>query len=125
MSPPHQTATLPRTTLVECSSGLPGARSSTSLTMTDLVERIRRIIEQHREVDRGGDERLREEQRADAAGVGCGCRAEGISDHTRHVAEEIVVRLKLRPETDDNVRNKIRYASAWFDDELTKLEGTE
>jgi hypothetical protein len=41
------------------------------------------------------------------------------------VAEEIVDRLKLRPESVNNVRNEIRYASAWFDDELTKLEGAE
>jgi hypothetical protein len=109
---------------VKRSSGLRGARSSTSLTMTDLIERIRRIIEQHREVDRDRDERLREEQRADASGVACGCRAEGLSDHPRHVAEEIVERLQLRPES-NKVRNEIRYASAWFDDELTKLEGTE
>ena len=81
--------------------------------MTDLIERIRRIIEQHREVERG-----------DAAGVACGCRAKGLSDHPRHVAEEIVERLQLRPES-NKVRNEIRYASAWFDDELTKLEGTE
>jgi hypothetical protein len=40
------------------------------------------------------------------------------------VAEEIVERLQLRPES-NKVRNEIRYASAWFDDELTKLEGTE
>jgi hypothetical protein len=91
--------------------------------MTDLTERIRRIIEQHREVDR--DERLREEQSADAPGVACSCLAEGPSDHPRHVAEQIVDRLKLRPESVNNVRNKIRYASAWFDDELTKLEGAE
>ena len=107
---------------MKCSSGLRGARSSTSLTMTDLIERIRRIIEQHREVDRDRDERLREEQRADAPGVACSCLADGISD--RHVAEEIVERLQLRPES-NKVRNEIRYASAWFDDELTKLEGTE
>jgi hypothetical protein len=82
--------------------------------MTDLIERIRRIIEQHREVDRD-----------DAPGVGCGCAAEGLSDHPRHVAEEIVDRLKLRPESANTVRNEIRYASAWFDDELTRLEGAE
>jgi hypothetical protein len=90
--------------------------------LADLIERIRRIIEQHREVDRDRDERLREEQRA-APGVACSCLAEGLSD--RHVAEQIVDRLKLRPESVNNVRNKIRYASAWFDDELTKLEGAE
>ena len=25
----------------------------------------------------------------------------------------------------ENVRNEIRYVSAWFDDQLTKLEGAE
>jgi hypothetical protein len=94
--------------------GIAGITEALDLTMTDLVERIRRVIEQHREVDRD-----------DTPGVGCGCRAQGLSDHPRHVAEEIGDRLKLRPQSVDNVRNKIRYASAWFDDELTKLEGAE
>jgi hypothetical protein len=84
--------------------------------MTDLIERIRRIIEQHREVERDDAD--------DAPGVACGCLAKGLSDHPRHVSEEIVERLQLRPES-NKVRNEIRYASAWFDDELTKLEGTE
>jgi hypothetical protein len=39
-----------------------------------------------------------------------------------HVAEEIVAQLGLQRE---NVRNEIRHVSAWFDDELTKLEGAE
>ena len=94
--------------------GIAGITEALDLTMTDLVERIRRVIEQHREVDRD-----------DTPGVGCGCRAQGLSDHPRHVAEEIGDRLKLRPQSVVNVRNKIRYASAWFDDELTKLEGAE
>ena len=36
--------------------------------------------------------------------------------HRRHV------RRRLRRE---NVRGEVRYVSAWFDDELTKLEGAE
>ena len=76
--------------------GIAGITEALDLTMTDLVERIRRVIEQHREVDRD-----------DTPGVGCGCRAQGLSDHPRHVAEEIGDRLKLRPQSVDNVRNKI------------------
>jgi hypothetical protein len=38
------------------------------------------------------------------------------------VAQEIVDRLGLRRE---GVSREIRYVSAWFDDELTKLEGAE
>jgi hypothetical protein len=94
--------------------GIASIPEALRLTMTDLIERIRRIIEQHREVDRD-----------DVPGVACRCVAEGLSDHPRHVAEEIVDRLKLRPESVNNVRNEIRYVSAWFDDELTKLEGAE
>ena len=42
--------------------------------------------------------------------------------HAHQIAEDIVARLGLRRE---NVENKMRYVSAWFDDELTKLEGAE
>jgi hypothetical protein len=42
--------------------------------------------------------------------------------HARQIAEDIVAQLQLRRE---NVDNKMRYVSAWFDDELTKLEGAE
>jgi hypothetical protein len=38
------------------------------------------------------------------------------------VAEDIVNCLELRRE---KVDEKMRYVSAWFDDELTKLEGAE
>jgi hypothetical protein len=38
------------------------------------------------------------------------------------VAEDIVNCLELRREKADE---KMRYVSAWFDDELTKLEGAE
>jgi hypothetical protein len=47
----------------------------------------------------------------------------------RHLAEAIVRGLQLRREhleqTGDELRWRIRYRSAWFDDELTKLEGAE
>ena len=75
--------------------------------MTDPIERIRNVLEDHR-VDDAGDR--------------CNCGAMRLSDHARHVAEEIVAQLGLRRE---NVRNEVRYVSAWFDDELTKLEGAE
>ena len=45
-----------------------------------------------------------------------------LADHCSHVAQQIVDRLELRKEA---VGNKTRYVSAWFDDELTKLEGAE
>ena len=64
--------------------------------MTDPIERIRQILERHHPY--------------------------GESDHARHVAEDIVAQLGLRRE---NVDNKMRYVSAWFDDELTNLEGAE
>ena len=59
--------------------------------MTDPIERIRQILERHHPY--------------------------GESDHAHHVAEDIVAQLKLRQE---NVDNKMRYVSAWFDDELTR-----
>ena len=64
--------------------------------MTDPADRIRQILERHHPY--------------------------GQSDHALHVAEDIVAQLGLRR---DNVENKMRYVSAWFDDELTKLEGAE
>jgi hypothetical protein len=64
--------------------------------MTDPIERIRQILERH--------------------------HAYGESGHAHHVAEDIVAQLELRRE---NVDNKMRYVSAWFDDELTTLEGAE
>jgi len=76
--------------------------------MTEPIERIRQIVGQHRRDDRND-------------GV-CGCGATGVSDHAAHVADEIVARLGLRRE---RVENRIRYVSAWLDDELTQLEGAE
>jgi hypothetical protein len=84
------------------------------LRINDLIERIRRIIDHHSKHDREG-----------GVGVACGCGAEGLSDHSRHVAEEIVDRLGLRPNSISNVSKEISYVSAWFANELTKLEGAE
>jgi hypothetical protein len=81
--------------------------------MTDLIDCIREIIERHTE------------DFTAATGHPCHCGAEEVSDHARHVAQEIVARLGLRPEKPDNAKDEIRYVSAWFDDTLTKLEGAE
>jgi hypothetical protein len=61
--------------------------------LTDPIERIRQILEQHGEPGRA-----------------------------HQIAEDIVAQLQLRRESVDN---KMRYVSAWFDDELTTLEGAE
>ena len=82
--------------------------------MNDLIERIRQIIDDHGAADRAED-----------AGRTCGCGATRLSDHSRHVAEEIVKRLGLTAEQVDRVENQVRYVTALFDDELTKLEGAE
>jgi hypothetical protein len=63
--------------------------------MTDPLERIRQILERH--------------------------YAYGEANHARHVAEDIVGQLELSREKAD----KMRYVSAWFDDELTKFEVAE
>ena len=64
--------------------------------MTDPIDRIRQILQRHHPYAQ--------------------------SDHTHHVAEDIVGQLELRREKADD---KMRYVSAWFDEELTKLEGAE
>jgi len=79
--------------------------------MTDLVEHIRGILERHRIDDR-----------CNIDNAACSCGVVDAADHYRHVAQQLVDRLELRRET---VGNKTRYVSAWFDDELTKLEGAE
>ena len=79
-----------------------------------LVERIRRIIDVHRAAGLGSD-----------AESTCSCGAESLSDHPRHLAEQIVDGLALKPADIDEVKKRIRYASAWFNWELTKLEGAE
>jgi len=78
--------------------------------MSDLIERNRYLIDGHRASDRDNDD-----------GVACGCRADGLRDHSRHVAEQIVERLGLKPESVNEISNELRYVSAWFSDELTKL----
>ena len=82
--------------------------------MTDLIDRMREIIERHRVTDSTA-----------ANGYSCHCGAERLSDHSGHVAQEIVASLGLRSEGPGNVEDAIGYVSASFDDELTKLEGAE
>jgi hypothetical protein len=76
--------------------------------VTDLIERIRVILEYHR-IDDECDAR-------------CHRGAEEYTDHSGHVAQEIVDRLRLRPEA---VGHKIRYVGAWLNNEMTILEGAE
>ena len=64
--------------------------------MTDPIDRIRQILERHHPYAQ--------------------------PDQAHHVAEDIVGQLELRRE---NVDDKMRYVSAWFDNKLTKLEGAE
>ena len=85
--------------------------------MPDLIpplRALRGIIEDHRAVGN-----------ADDSGVSCSCGAEALSDHSGHLAERILDRLGLAPETVDDAKRQIRYATAWFDWELTKIEGAQ
>jgi hypothetical protein len=82
--------------------------------VSHLAGRLREIIEHHRLEDSIA-----------ATGHRCRCGANELSDHPRHVAQEIVARLGLQPERAGHLTNEIRYVSAWFDDRLTKLEGAE
>jgi hypothetical protein len=82
--------------------------------MTDLINCIREVIERHRLLEHSA-----------ASGQPCQCEAQEQSDHSRHLAQEIVARLGLRPERSIDLPDQIRYVSAWFNDELTKLEGAE
>jgi hypothetical protein len=79
--------------------------------MADLIEHIRQLLDDHRIDDPGNTDQFK-----------CGCGAASLPDHSRHVAQRIVDGLGLRVET---VGSELRYVSAWFDDELTKLEGAE
>jgi len=79
-----------------------------------LIERIRQIVADHRAGGLGPDARLT-----------CSCGAEGLCDHPRHVAEQIVDGLGLKPHSIDEVKKRIRYATASLDWELTQLEGAE
>jgi hypothetical protein len=78
-----------------------------------LVERVRQIVEDHRAEGVGSDGRWT-----------CNCGEQGLSDQSRHVADKILAGLAVKPDVDD-VRQRVRYASAWFDWELTLLEGAE
>jgi hypothetical protein len=82
--------------------------------MIDLVDSLREIIERHRAAGC-----------AAAGGRHCDGGEASLSDHSRQVAQEIIARLGLRPESATNCKGTMRYVSAWFDDELTKLEGAE
>jgi hypothetical protein len=82
--------------------------------MDDIIERIRQIIDHHGQDDHAGD-----------AAISCACGATRLSDHPRHLAAEIINALQLGPEYVSNVRKEIRFVSAVFDAELTKLEGAE
>ncbi len=84
--------------------------------MVEPTELVRRIIDQH--ARQTNDEGV-------LVDGGCNCGATGLSDHARHVAESIVDGLKLRQEAVDDLGKRLRYVSAVFDDELTKLEGAE
>jgi hypothetical protein len=79
-----------------------------------LIERIRQIIDEHRAIGDG-----------DGAQVACSCGAQRLSDYPRHLAEQIIDGLDLKAEVTDQVKNQIRYATAWFDWELTQLEGAQ
>jgi hypothetical protein len=79
--------------------------------MPDLVEHIRGILECRR-ID----------GRSNVANVGCSCGIVDSAEYYRHIAQLIVDRLELRKEA---ISDETRYVSACFDDELTKLEGTE
>jgi hypothetical protein len=79
-----------------------------------LIERLRQIIDEHRA---GGD--------GDDGLVTCSCGAQQLSEYPRHLAEQIADGLDLKAEAADQLKNQIRYATAWFDWELTQLEGAE
>jgi hypothetical protein len=80
----------------------------------DLIRPIREVLEEHRAV-----------QHVEGSVTSCSCGAQGLSDHPGHVAERISERLGLKPETIDDAKKKIRYATAWLDWELTKIEGAQ
>ncbi len=82
--------------------------------MPDLTPTLREIIENHRAV-----------RHVDDSKVSCSCGAEGLSDHSGHLAERILDRLGLKPEIVGGAKKQIRYATAWFDWELTKIEGAQ
>jgi len=77
-----------------------------------LFERIYQIIDEHRT---SGDD----------TEVACSCGTHGLSDYPRHLTEQIIDGLDLKAEAADHVKNQVRYATAWFDWELTQLEGAQ
>ena len=79
-----------------------------------LIERIRQIIDEHRASGDGDDTE-----------VACSCGTQGLADYPRHLAEQIIDGLDLKAEATDHVKSQIRYATAWFDGELTQLEGAQ
>jgi len=79
-----------------------------------LTERIRQIIDEHCASGDGDDTE-----------VACSCGTQGSCDYPRHLAEQIIDGLDLKAEATDQVKNHIRYATAWFDGELTQLEGAQ
>ena len=78
-----------------------------------LVDRISRIIDDHQATssDPGSE-------------VACRCGAR-TSDQFRHLADQIVEELGLKPESIDEVKKRIRYVSALLDWELTRFEGAQ
>jgi hypothetical protein len=82
--------------------------------LTPPLRALREVIEDHRAV-----------RNVDDPDVSCSCGAEALSDHSDHLAERILDRLGLKPETVNDAKRQIRYATAWFDWELTKFEGAQ
>jgi hypothetical protein len=54
-------------------------------SVTNLIERMTRIVAHHRA---GGDGK--------GNGSDCRCGASGITDHSRHVAEQIIAHISLQ-----------------------------
>jgi hypothetical protein len=79
----------------------------------NLVDRIAQIIDHHHasSVDVG-------------SGVACSSGAQRISKRSHHVADQIADQLGLKPEIEE-VKKRIRYASATFDWELAQIEGAQ
>jgi len=78
--------------------------------MMDLIAHIREVIDEHAKRDTSDRE------------SSCSCGATQLSDHSSHVAQAIVDRLELKRKA---VGDKVRFASALVDEELTVLEGAE
>ena len=83
------------------------------LIRQNLVDRIAQIVDHYHAsgVDVG-------------SGAACSFGAQRISKHSRHVADQIADQVGLKPEIDE-VKKRIRYASAMFDWELTQIGGAQ